>query len=139
MDPIIETTSPILTPNLRNKPTEARDAIAVDRIVLRNDLRLYIREAWQVVEPSTVYLENWHIDLIAEYLEAVTAGQIKRLLIDMPQNRPPYRLCGRRGSGRARRFAANPIIPYWRAQVRGGSSHPTPAECFPTIEWRTIC
>jgi hypothetical protein len=48
MDPIIETTS--LTPRLRNKPTEARDAIAVDRIVLRNDLRLYIREAWHVVE-----------------------------------------------------------------------------------------
>jgi hypothetical protein len=84
MDPIIETTSPILTLNPRNKPTEARDAIAVDRIVLRNDLRLYIREAWHVVEPSTVYLENWHIDLIAEYLEAVTAGQIKRLLINMP-------------------------------------------------------
>jgi hypothetical protein len=78
MDPIIETTS-LLTLNPRNKPTEARDAIAVDRIVLRNDLRLYIREAWHVVEPSTVYLENWHIDLIAEYLEAVTAGQIKRL------------------------------------------------------------
>ena len=37
-----------------------------------------------MVEPSTVYLENWHIDLIAEYLEAVTAGQIKRLLINMP-------------------------------------------------------
>jgi len=73
MDPIIETTSPILTANQRIKPTEARDAIAVDRIVLRNDLRLYIREAWHVVEPSTVYLENWHIDLIAEYLEAVTA------------------------------------------------------------------
>ena len=84
MDPIIETTSPILTANQRIKPTEARDAIAVDRIVLRNDLRLYIREAWHVVEPSTVYLENWHIDLIAEYLEAVTAGQIKRLLINMP-------------------------------------------------------
>jgi hypothetical protein len=39
---------------------------------------------WHVVAPSTVYLENWHIDLIAEYLEAVTAGQIKRLLINMP-------------------------------------------------------
>jgi len=83
MDPIIETTS-LLTPRLRNRPTEARDAIAVDRIVLRNDLRLYIREAWHVVEPSTVYLENWHIDLIAEHLEAVTAAQIKRLLINMP-------------------------------------------------------
>jgi hypothetical protein len=46
--------------------------------MLRDDLRLYIRQAWHVVEPSTIYLENWHIDLIAEYLEAVTAGQIKR-------------------------------------------------------------
>ena len=40
-----------------------------DRLVLSDDLRLYIRHAWHVVEPSTVYLENWHIDLIAEYLE----------------------------------------------------------------------
>jgi hypothetical protein len=55
---------------------------------------MLIRHAWHVVEPSTPYLENWHIDLIAEHLEAVTAGQIKRLLIDMPQNRPPYRLYG---------------------------------------------
>jgi hypothetical protein len=52
--------------------------------VLSNDLRLYIRHAWHVIEPSTVYLENWHIDLIADYLQAVTAGQIKRLLINMP-------------------------------------------------------
>ena len=36
-----------------------------------------------MVEPSTVYLENWHIDLIAEHLEAVTAGQIKRLLLNI--------------------------------------------------------
>jgi hypothetical protein len=50
-----------------------RDALAWDRVMLRDDLRLYIRQAWHVVEPSTVYLENWHIDLIAEYLEAVTA------------------------------------------------------------------
>src|SRR6202011_6134294 len=58
--------------------------LASDRIVLSDDLRLYIRHAWHVIEPFTVYLENWHIDLIAEYLEAVTAGQIKRLLINMP-------------------------------------------------------
>src|ERR1700686_1176523 len=73
---------PTLPSTTRNN--EARDAIEVDRIYLRNNLRLYIREAWHVVEPSTVFLENWHIDLIAEYLEAVTAGQIKRLLINMP-------------------------------------------------------
>src|SRR3984893_1652551 len=59
---------------IRNSSDAVRDALAWDRVMLRNDLRLYIRQAWHVVEPSTVYLENWHIDLIAEHLEAVTAG-----------------------------------------------------------------
>jgi len=31
--------------------------------------------------------ENWHFDLITEHLKAFTLGQIKRLLINMPQNR----------------------------------------------------
>src|SRR6202140_777437 len=78
----LATTRPSRT---RNRSSDAvRDALAWDRVMLRDALRLYIRQAWHVVEPSTVYLENWHIDLIAEYLEAVTAGQIKRLLINMP-------------------------------------------------------
>src|ERR1700682_5629868 len=67
---------------------EARDAIEVDRIYLRNNLRLYIREAWHVVEPSTVYLENWHIDLIAEYLEAVTGGEVKAPMNKLPPALP---------------------------------------------------
>ena len=84
MDPTSEQT-PTPTPSAIHNSSEAmRDALAWDRVMLRSDLRLYIRSAWHVVEPSTVYLENWHIDLIAEYLEAVTAGQIKRLLINMP-------------------------------------------------------
>src|ERR1700692_3845651 len=72
------------SPRPRGNATEIEDGIDSDRVILRNNLRLYIREAWHVIEPSTVYLENWHIDLIAEYLSAVTAGQIKRLLINMP-------------------------------------------------------
>jgi predicted phage terminase large subunit-like protein len=50
----------------------------------RGALSVYIRQAWPVIEPTTEYLHNWHIDAIAEYLEAVTAGQITRLLINMP-------------------------------------------------------
>src|ERR1700719_4674303 len=84
MDPTTEMALTNPTTIKRPSPTEAQDEIDLDAIVLRNDLRLYIREAWHVVEPSTVYLENWHIDLIAEHLEAVTAGEIKRLLINMP-------------------------------------------------------
>jgi len=80
MEATTEQTPHLTIPNR----SAAYDAVMVDRVVLQNDLRLYIRQAWHVIEPSTVYLENWHIDLIAEYLEAVTAGQIKRLLINMP-------------------------------------------------------
>jgi hypothetical protein len=99
------------TPPSTTRNNEARDGIEVDRIYLRNNLRLYIREAWHVVEPSTVYLENWHIDLIAEHLEAVTTGLIKRFLINMPQNRRAYRFyVVDVGCGRANRFreAARP-------------------------------
>ena len=82
MDPTIETSS--TATRTRNRSRDFQPDLASDQAVLANDLRLYIRHAWHVVEPSTVRLENWHIDLIAEYLEAVTAGQIKRLLINMP-------------------------------------------------------
>lgn len=44
----------------------------------------FIRQAWQVIEPARVFVPNWHIDLIAEYLTAVDMGQIKRLVINVP-------------------------------------------------------
>lgn len=47
-------------------------------------LRAYVEAAWHVVEPSTTYRGNWHIDAIAEHLEAVTFGDIENLLINIP-------------------------------------------------------
>ncbi|MBQ6205980.1 MAG: hypothetical protein IJK52_02740 [Oscillospiraceae bacterium] len=47
-------------------------------------LSVFIRQAWSVIEPNTPYVHNWHIDLIAEYLQAVNDGEIHRLLINMP-------------------------------------------------------
>src|SRR5262245_18796002 len=47
-------------------------------------LRRYVEQAWPVLEPATSFLPNWHIDYLVEHLEAVTAGQIKRLLITIP-------------------------------------------------------
>lgn len=44
----------------------------------------FIRQAWPVIEPGTKYVDNWHIDLIGEYMEAVNAGQIRRLVINIP-------------------------------------------------------
>jgi hypothetical protein len=43
-----------------------------------------VREAWHVLEPEAKYVHNWHIDAICAHLEAVTAGRINRLLINVP-------------------------------------------------------
>lgn len=44
----------------------------------------YFKEVWPILEPETPLVLNWHHEAICEYLEAVTAGQIKRLLINIP-------------------------------------------------------
>ena len=44
----------------------------------------YVRQAWAILEPEVPFLSNWHIEYVVEHLEAVTAGQITRLLITLP-------------------------------------------------------
>jgi predicted phage terminase large subunit-like protein len=44
----------------------------------------FVREAWPVLEPSAPYIHGWHIDAVCAHLEAVTAGRITRLLINIP-------------------------------------------------------
>lgn len=43
-----------------------------------------MRAAWPIVEPAAPLLAGWHVDAIADHLEAVARGQIKRLLINIP-------------------------------------------------------
>ena len=47
-------------------------------------LRAFVEQAWPVLEPTTPFLPNWHIDLVCEHLEAITAGETTRLLINLP-------------------------------------------------------
>jgi predicted phage terminase large subunit-like protein len=56
----------------------------VNRELAERSLSEFIRQAWRVIEPDTEYLHNWHIDAIAEHLEAVSRGEITRLLINIP-------------------------------------------------------
>lgn len=44
----------------------------------------FIRHAWHVVEPGQPYIHNWHIDALADHLEAVYAGEMPRLLANVP-------------------------------------------------------
>lgn len=56
----------------------------IDREFAGRSLREFARQAWQIIEPSTPFVGGWHIDAIIKHLEAVTAGQIRNLLINVP-------------------------------------------------------
>jgi hypothetical protein len=56
----------------------------IDAEMAARSLREFVRQAWAVVEPSTPFVPGWHIDAIVEHLEAVTRGQIRNLLINVP-------------------------------------------------------
>lgn len=47
-------------------------------------LPAFIEQAWHVVEPAIDYVPGWHLDAIAEHLEAVTRGDIRNLIINIP-------------------------------------------------------
>jgi predicted phage terminase large subunit-like protein len=57
---------------------------AVLKLEAEQSLSSYVRQAWPILEPQVRFLSNWHIDYLVEHLEAVTAGQITRLLVNMP-------------------------------------------------------
>ena len=44
----------------------------------------FAKHCWHIVEPATPYKHGWHIDAICEHLEAVTSGDIRNLVINMP-------------------------------------------------------
>lgn len=49
-----------------------------------DSLRSFIKAAWSVIEPGVPYVHGWHIDAIADHLEAVQRGDIRRLIINIP-------------------------------------------------------
>lgn len=44
----------------------------------------FVKRAWHILEPTTVFVDSWHIFWICTLLEAVSAGKITRVLINIP-------------------------------------------------------
>lgn len=51
---------------------------------MEKSLWAFARGAWPILEPGREFVDNWHLHTICEHLEAVTAGYIKRLAINVP-------------------------------------------------------
>lgn len=60
------------------------DVEAARNELCRRHLADFARMAWPVLEPATDLKWGWALDAICEHLEAVSRGEIKRLLMNVP-------------------------------------------------------
>jgi predicted phage terminase large subunit-like protein len=86
---VVETTNTQVTtfqePNKQFEiPNEFR--IALEASVCQDSLYQFVRMAWSIVEPETVYEDNWHIIAICDYLQALEEGRIpsRNLMMNVP-------------------------------------------------------
>lgn len=68
---------------LTNKLNPKVVDLAVDKEKCQRSLVHFVREAWPHFDPAP-YSHSWHIDAICEHLTAVTSGEIKFLLVNIP-------------------------------------------------------
>jgi predicted phage terminase large subunit-like protein len=55
----------------------------LDRADCEDSLYEFLRHAWKYIDPST-WRDGWPIEAVAEHLQAVVDGDIKRLIINIP-------------------------------------------------------
>lgn len=67
-------------------PSVVLDLIHKEQLRRRAGASLYefVKQSWATVEPGIPFIPSWHIEQICEHLEAVSAGDIRRLLINIP-------------------------------------------------------
>jgi predicted phage terminase large subunit-like protein len=77
-----------LEPSLRERLTlqvmaRAKLPLAEERAELEGSLLGFVEAAWPSLDPSP-FQSNWAMDALCEHLQAVTEGQVKKLLVNFP-------------------------------------------------------
>lgn len=57
---------------------KARKKLAED------SLHAFMRQAWNIVEPGSEFVDGWHLHAICEHLEAVARGDLRKLIVNIP-------------------------------------------------------
>ncbi len=50
----------------------------------RRSLRRFTEDVWHIVEPGVPFIGGWVVDCLCQHLEAVTARQLRKLVINIP-------------------------------------------------------
>ncbi|MDP2651579.1 MAG: LAGLIDADG family homing endonuclease, partial [bacterium] len=56
----------------------------IQKHLAEKSLLEYIKQAWSILEPKNPFKSGFHIEAICEHLEAITRGDIRRLIINIP-------------------------------------------------------
>lgn len=67
-------------------PTHLLEAIKQekDKRLAETSLYEFTKQAWDIVEPGTPFVDGWHIRTICDHLQATIEGKIRNLIINMP-------------------------------------------------------
>ena len=69
---------------MRQTPGIDATLAALEAADLRDSFRDFLAAAWPIMQPNVPFRASWHIDAICDHLQAVEAGRIKRLVINVP-------------------------------------------------------
>ena len=72
---------PSLTPFLQHPLETIRE---IDKVRCERSLKFFVRRYWHILEPRTEFVDGWCLDAICEHLEAISTGDITRLLVNVP-------------------------------------------------------
>ena len=56
----------------------------IDTLLAERSFANFVKQSWSQLEPTQEIVWGWHLDAICEHLEAVTRGEITRLIINIP-------------------------------------------------------
>jgi hypothetical protein len=60
--------------------------------VCEKSLYAFVKEAWHTVEPSTPFVDGWHLGCVSEHLQALSELQIQNLIVNEPPRHTKSRL-----------------------------------------------
>lgn len=60
------------------------DGNKVEAEICRRSMYEFVKRSWHLIEPHTVFVDNWHIIAVCDYLEACYYGDIHELVINIP-------------------------------------------------------
>jgi predicted phage terminase large subunit-like protein len=85
----------------------------IEAEVARRHLKPFIEKVWHIVEPDFPLVWNWHLDELCLALEAVSRGELQRVIINIPPGTMKSLLVG--VFWKAWEWASNPKLRYLNA------------------------